>query len=100
MERRSERNERKEGRDSRGLKDPKKRLLSKQRNIAKYQLPKDAVLDYKNVNLLQKYINERGKIVPRRISGISAKEQRLLCSAIKQARYLALLISGSASAKK
>ena len=76
-------------------KDPKKRLAMRQRNTARYQLPKDALIDYKNVVLLQKYLNDRGKIVPRRISGIGAKEQRDLCSAIKKARFLALLTSGS-----
>ncbi len=76
-------------------KDPKKRAVIRQRNTARYQLAKDALIDYKNVSLLQKYLNERGKIVPRRISGVSAKEQRDLCSAIKQARYLGLLTSGS-----
>ena len=75
--------------------EKKKRLAIRQRNTARYQLPKDALIDYKNVTLLQKYLNDRGKIVPRRISGISAKEQRDLCSAIKQARYLGLLTSGS-----
>ena len=60
----------------------------------RYQLPKDAVIDYKNISLLQRYLNDRGKIVPRRITGISAKEQRLLVSAIKKARFLALLTAG------
>jgi small subunit ribosomal protein S18 len=76
-------------------KDPKKRAVIRQRNTARYQLAKDAIIDYKNVSLLQKYLNERGKIVPRRISGVGAKEQRDLCSAIKQARFLGLLTSGS-----
>ena len=48
-------------------------------------------IDYKNVYLLKKYISERGRITPRRITGISAKEQRALSLAIKRARYAALL---------
>ncbi len=48
-------------------------------------------IDYKNVNLLRKYISERGKIVPSRISGTSAKNQRLLTQAIKRARHLGLI---------
>ncbi|MBI5149390.1 MAG: 30S ribosomal protein S18 [Candidatus Omnitrophica bacterium] len=60
----------------------------------RYQLPKDAVIDYKNISLLQKYLNDRGKIVPRRITGISSKEQRQLVSAIKKARFLSLLTAG------
>ena len=62
--------------------------------LVRYHLPADAVLDYKNVGLIQKYLNDRGKIVPRRISGISAKDQRKLVSAIKKARFLALLTTG------
>jgi len=76
-------------------KEMKKRAAGiRQKNIIKYQLPKDLVIDYKNITLLQKYLNERGKVVPRRISGISAKLQRKLCSSIKKARFLALLPSG------
>ena len=52
---------------------------------------KNVVIDYKDVKLLRKFISERGKIVPRRISGTSAKGQRQLANAIKRARYIALL---------
>ena len=52
---------------------------------------KSVVIDYKDVKLLKKFISERGKIVPRRIYGTSAKNQRLLANAIKRARYIALL---------
>ncbi len=62
--------------------------------LVRYHLPADAVLDYKNIGLLQKYLNDRGKIVPRRITGISAKDQRKLVSAIKKARFLSLLTTG------
>ena len=48
-------------------------------------------IDYKDVKLLQRYVSERGKIVPSRITAVSAKKQRLLAQAIKRARYLALL---------
>lgn len=48
-------------------------------------------IDYKDTRLLQRFISERGKIVPARISGVSAKKQRLLSLAIKRARFLALL---------
>ena len=65
------------------------------RNINKYPMPPDVKIDYKNFTFLQKYLTERGKIVSRRTSGISAKEQRQLVSAIKQARFLALLPSGA-----
>jgi small subunit ribosomal protein S18 len=48
-------------------------------------------IDYKDVELLRKFITERGKILPRRITGLTAKQQRDLTQAIKQARILALL---------
>ena len=48
-------------------------------------------IDYKDVDLLRKFITERGKILPRRITGLTAKQQRNLTRAIKRARILALL---------
>ena len=48
-------------------------------------------IDYKDIKLLQRFISERGKIVPSRISAVSAKKQRSLSQAIKRARVLALL---------
>ena len=48
-------------------------------------------IDYKDVKLLQRYISERGKIIPSRITAVSAKKQRELARAIKRARFLALL---------
>ena len=48
-------------------------------------------IDYKDVKLLQRYISERGKIVPSRITAVSAAKQRLLAQAIKPARFMALL---------
>lgn len=49
------------------------------------------VIDYKDEKLLGRFISERGKILPRRLSGVSARHQRQLSVAIKRARYLALL---------
>jgi small subunit ribosomal protein S18 len=48
-------------------------------------------IDYKDVKLLQRFISERGKIVPSRITAVSTKKQRLLANAIKRARFMALL---------
>ena len=48
-------------------------------------------IDYKDVEILKRYIGENGKIVPSRITGTSTKYQRQLATAIKQARYLSLL---------
>ena len=48
-------------------------------------------VDYKDVELLKRFINEQGKILPRRITGVSGKFQRQLTRAVKRARHLALL---------
>lgn len=48
-------------------------------------------IDYKDVRLLSRYVSERGKIVPSRITAVSGKKQRALAVAIKRARFLALL---------
>jgi small subunit ribosomal protein S18 len=52
---------------------------------------KDNVIDYKDTNKLRKYVSERGKILPRRITGNCAKHQRALTVAIKRARHIALM---------
>jgi small subunit ribosomal protein S18 len=51
----------------------------------------EELIDYKDVDLLRKFITERGKILPRRITGLTAKQQRDLTVAIKRARIVALL---------
>jgi len=48
-------------------------------------------IDYKDIRLLQRYVSERGKIVPSRITAVSSRKQRELSRAIKRARFLALL---------
>jgi small subunit ribosomal protein S18 len=48
-------------------------------------------IDYKDVRLMSRYISERGKIVPSRITAVSARKQRELAKAIKRARFLGLL---------
>ncbi|MGE0523711.1 MAG: 30S ribosomal protein S18 [Variibacter sp.] len=48
-------------------------------------------IDYKDIRLLQRYVSERGKIVPSRITAVSAKKQRELAAAIKRGRFLGLL---------
>lgn len=49
------------------------------------------LIDYKDVRLLSRFVSERGKVIPSRISSVSTKKQRELASAIKRARYLALM---------
>ena len=62
----------------------------------KRMLDSDLVIDYKNPDILKRFVTERGKIIPRRISGATQAQQRCLTSAVKRARYLALLPSTSA----
>ena len=52
---------------------------------------KDYVLDYKNTEQLKKFINEKGKILPRRATGACAKHQRDITQAVKRARHIAIL---------
>lgn len=63
----------------------------KKRKVCQFCASKDARIDYKNTQRLQKYVTERGKILPRRISGTCAKHQRELTSSIKRSRNIALL---------
>ncbi len=63
----------------------------RRRKSCPFSGPNAPQIDYKDVKLLQRYISERGKIVPSRITAVSAKKQRELARAIKRARYLALL---------
>lgn len=66
------------------MRRPKKRVCS-------FCIDKVESIDYKDVNKLRRYLSERGKIIPRRISGNCAKHQRQLTLAIKRARNIALL---------
>ena len=59
--------------------------------VCAFCVEKNARLDYKDVDMLRRYVTERGKIRPRRQTGMCAKHQRLLAPAVKRARYLALL---------
>lgn len=61
------------------------------RKVCRFCLDKVDLIDFKDVKLLQNYIPERGKILPRRISGSCATHQRMLAEAIKRARNIALL---------
>ena len=63
----------------------------KRRKVSFLTINKVTHVDYKNVNVLRQFTDERGKIVPRRRSGATAKEQRMIAIAIKRAREIALL---------
>ncbi|MBB5659367.1 MAG: 30S ribosomal protein S18 [Brevundimonas sp.] len=70
---------------------PARRPFFRRRKVCPFSGDNAPKIDYKDVKLLQRYISERGKIVPSRITAVSQKKQRLLAKAIKRARYLALL---------
>ena len=66
-------------------------MRGRRKKVCLFCTDKTAVIDYKDALKLRKYISERGKILPRRVSGTCAKHQRELTTAIKRARVLALL---------
>jgi small subunit ribosomal protein S18 len=66
-------------------------IFSKKRKSCPFKAAKVKEIDYKDVELLKKFVTERGKILPRRVSGVSNLYQRKLKKAIKRARYVALL---------
>ena len=68
-----------------------KRRIRKRKKVCNFCIDKMNVIDYKDTNRLKKYVSERGKILPRRITGNCAKHQRALTVAIKRARHIALL---------
>ncbi|ADU32540.1 30S ribosomal protein S18 [Evansella cellulosilytica] len=63
----------------------------KRRKVCYFTVNKITSIDYKDTDLLKKFISERGKILPRRVTGTSAKYQRQLTRAIKRSRTMALL---------
>ena len=82
----AERAERRERRPSGG-----RNMRRPRRKVCAFCVDKMDYIDYKDVNRLRRYMTERGKIMPRRMSGTCAKHQRHLAMAIKRARVMALL---------
>jgi len=68
-----------------------RRPFFRRRKSCPFSGPTAPAIDYKDVKLLQRFISERGKIVPSRITAVSTKKQRELAQAIKRARFLALI---------
>ena len=68
-----------------------RRPFYRRRKSCPFSGPNAPKIDYKDVRLLSRFLSERGKIVPSRITAVSAKKQRELARAIKRARFLALL---------
>ena len=69
----------------------KRSLFSLRKRVCRFCQEKRTMIDYKDVGRLHKFLTEKGKIIPSRISGNCAKHQRQLCRAIKKARAIALL---------
>jgi small subunit ribosomal protein S18 len=76
-------------------KDDKKnsssRSLFKRRKFCRFTAEKIAEVDYKDLNILKEFISENGKLIPARITGTKARYQRQLSTAVKRARFLALM---------
>ena len=70
---------------------PARRPFFRRRKTCPFSGANAPKIDYKDVKLLQRYVSERGKIVPSRITAVSAKKQRELARAIKRARFLGLV---------
>jgi small subunit ribosomal protein S18 len=70
---------------------PVRRPFHRRRTTCPFSGADAPKIDYKDVKLLQRFVSERGKIVPRRITAVTAKEQRSLAQAIKRARELGLM---------
>lgn len=68
-----------------------RRRGNKRRKVCFFTVNKVKYIDYKDTDLLRKFVSERGKILPRRVTGTSSKYQRQLTQAIKRARQMALL---------
>lgn len=71
-----------------GMRKPRR---FQRRKVCPFLRDKITYIDYKDVDMLKRFITSRGKILPRRITGVSAKYQRMLTTAIKRARQVALL---------
>jgi small subunit ribosomal protein S18 len=74
-----------------GAGGPRRPAFFRRRKSCPFTGPNAPKIDYKDLRLLSRFTSERGKIVPSRITAVSAKKQRELARAIKRARFLALL---------
>lgn len=77
--------------EERPVRRPRQGERRPKRKVCAFCADKNAVIDYKDTNRLRRYVSERGKILPRRMTGTCAKHQRELAIAIKRARIIALL---------
>jgi small subunit ribosomal protein S18 len=90
-QKREEREDRGEGRGADGAAAGGRRPFFRRRKSCPFSGPHAPVIDWKDTRLLGRFISERGKIMPSRITAVSQRKQRELSQAIKRARYMALL---------
>jgi len=69
----------------------KRKPIRRRKKVCVFCADKNSVIDYKDANKLKRYVSERGKILPRRITGNCAKHQRALTVAIKRSRHVAIM---------
>ena len=69
----------------------KRRPMRRRKKVCVFCGDKNNTIDFKDVNKLKRYVSERGKILPRRITGNCAKHQRAITVAVKRARHLAIM---------
>ena len=70
--------------------------IKRRKKACPFKAAQVKTIDYKDIETLKRFITERGKLLPRRITGVCAKYQRLLAAAVKQARHMAMLPFSSA----
>ncbi len=76
------------GGEDKGARRPRRPM---KRKVCQFCVDKQDFIDYKDVAKVKRYITEKGKILPRRTSGVCAKHQRLVAAAVKKARIMALI---------
>ena len=69
-----------------------KRRGRRKKRVCQYCTDKITVIDYKDIGKLRKFTSERGKILPRRVTGNCAKHQRAMTQSVKRARHMALMV--------
>ena len=84
-------NNRRNNRMNNGDEDYNPKFRKQRKKVCVLCSDKEFVLDYKNIDQLKKFVNEKGKILPRRTTGACAKHQRDITLAIKRARHIAIL---------
>ena len=80
-----------DGKEDRPSSEHHHRYPKFKKKICRFCFDKNLVIDYKDTNTLNRFITDRGKILPRRVTGTCAKHQRLIAVAIKRARIIALI---------